>query len=159
MKEYVNPQMTEKDYIKTRLTDQIDWYERKSTRNKSRFTRIRIFELLFSVSIPVLSGIAAANDDPRLIYAIGTLGGIVALLSGIQSLNRYQENWIQYRATAESLKREKLLYDMKIGPYSYEQSGRNIFPALVERVEDILAFENAEWKRYIKSELHVKNQQ
>lgn len=44
--------------------------------------------------------------------------GLIVLLKGLQVLNKWQENWIFYRATCEGLRNEQHLYAEKAGPYA-----------------------------------------
>jgi Protein of unknown function (DUF4231) len=50
-------------------------------------------------------------------------------------------HWIEYRATAESLKKEKFLFLTQTDPYDKDDA----FHLLVERVEALLSKENTEW--------------
>jgi hypothetical protein len=52
-----------------------------------------------------------------------------------------QEHWIEYRATAESLRREKFLFLTQTEPYDKDDA----FHLLVQRVEALLSNENTEW--------------
>lgn len=141
--------LTEKDYFKSRLEDQIVWYDKKSVVFQKRFKRLRFCEIFFSVSIPVLTAIEAGKEVDYLLYVIGAFGGLIALFSGLQSLYKYQEKWIHYRITAENLKREKMFYRTSMGPYTESKVGNNAYPVLVERVEAVLANENSEWSKYM----------
>ena len=48
--------------------------------------------------------------------------GAILLLEGLQQLNKWQENWILYRATCEGLRNEQHLYAEKAGPYAKPQA-------------------------------------
>jgi len=69
------------------------------------------------------------------------IGLIVAVLAGIVSLYRFQENWNEYRAVSESLKQEKYLYLARAEPYNGDQP----FELLVQRVEALLKSETTAW--------------
>jgi hypothetical protein len=51
-----------------------------------------------------------------------------------------QERWIEYRATAESLRREKFLFLTQTEPYDKDDA----FHLLVQRVEALLSKETTE---------------
>lgn len=57
-------------------------------------------------------------------------------------MNKYHENWIQYRSTAEILKHEKFLYLTRSGGYKNSSAS---FNELVERCESIISSENVDW--------------
>ena len=98
-------QLDEKDYLKQRVEDQLDWFERKSAWNQKWYKRLKLAVIVFSVSIPLLVGFVEGDMD-WLKIVIGVLGVIIAGIEGALSLYKFQDNWIQYRATAEALKRE-----------------------------------------------------
>jgi hypothetical protein len=126
------------DPIFQRLTEQLTWYSQKSRAARSTFKRIKVTEIIAAAVIPFLTG----HAWPGVTYAIGGLGVLITILEGVLHLNQYQENWSQYRATAEALKHEKYLYLAKAGPYSTVADPR---AALAERIEAIISQENSQW--------------
>jgi hypothetical protein len=72
---------------------------------------------------------------------------LIAATSALLALYRFQDNWLQYRSTAEQLKREKFLFLTKNQPYGSEDA----FHVLVDNVERILGVENSTWREQIKS--------
>ena len=133
---------TEK-YITDRLQDQIDWYSRKSTTNKKYNYFLKAAILIISTSIPLISGISGL-DDKTVRIVLGILGAIVAILTGLVSLFKFQEKWTNYRTTSETLKHEKYLFLTKTSPYNVADS----FGALVNRVESIISRENSDWNSF-----------
>jgi hypothetical protein len=127
------------DYIEQRLNDQISWYDRKSGTNQRWFRRLRFAEIVAAATIPFLSGFAG-NSLPIKI-AIGALGVVVAVIASLLGLLHLQEHWIEYRATAEWLKKEKFLFLTQTEPYDKGDA----FHLLVQRVEALLSKESTEW--------------
>jgi hypothetical protein len=140
--------LNEKDYLEQRLQNQIDWYDRRSGSAQTGYKSLRTLELVAAALIPLLSGYTA--QWPVLTYAIGGLGLVVALVAGLLSLHRHQERWIEYRATAEALHREKFLFLTRAAPYD----GPDAFARLVQTVEARLASENAAWTQYAARQGH-----
>ena len=132
--------------MKTRVDDQLDYYESKAGWNKKWFYRLKIGEIIFSLFIPFL---AAYTTIKGISLTVGLLGVIVAALAGIITLMRLQETWAQYRRTAESLKQEKFLYLAKAGGYKEDSS----FESFVARVETILSEEHTKWMEVAKQEV------
>lgn len=64
------------------------------------------------------------------------------------ALNQYQESWIQYRTTCESLRQHKYRFLTGAEPYS---DAEGAFGRLVENVEALLSKENAVWGEHIKA--------
>ena len=137
------------DYISQRIDDQIKWYSSKSRLNQQRYKRIKTLIIIISVSIPFLTGMI--GEDPVAAFwlkiFIGLGGVFIAAGEGILSLQKYQDNWLEYRNAAETLKREKLLFQTQAGPYRDEATLQN----LVERVENFTQSENKNWLQYIKA--------
>ena len=131
--------MDESEYVRLRLDDQIDWHERKAAGNRSWFRRLRMFEIVFAAVIPMVSIAMPEAFHPRLV--VSTIGVAIALISGTLALYRFQENWAEYRSTAESLRQEKFLFLTRAGDYT----GPEPFRTLVERVEAALARQTGQW--------------
>ena len=54
---------------------------------------------------------------------------------------RDKRSWIEYRATAESLRKEKFLFLAQTEPYDKDDA----FDLLVQRVENLLSNKNTDW--------------
>ena len=131
--------LSPEEYVEQRLTDQISWYGRRSSTNQRCFKWLRFVEIVAAATIPFLSGFA--GDSFPIKIAIGALGVLVAVLASLLGLLHLQEHWIEYRATAESLTREKFLFLTQTEPYDNDDA----FRLLVQRVEALLSKENADW--------------
>lgn len=129
----------EAEYFEQRLDDQIDWFDAKSQSNQRTYKGLRLIEIVAAALIPLLAGFG--HGQWTLSLAIGVLGLLVAVIAGVMSLYRFQENWTEYRATAETLKQERFLYLTRAFPYRSD----NAFELLVQRVESILKRERSEW--------------
>ena len=126
------------DPIMERLEDQIVWYDRKSMSNQRYFKRIKIVEITAAALIPFLS----AFSFSQMMWVTGGLGVLITVLEGMLHLNQYQQNWITYRSTCESLKHEKYVYLGKASPYA---SAANPHALLAERIESLVSQEHAKW--------------
>ncbi len=87
------------------------------------------------------------NENNHLSLGIGALGVLIAVAASANALYKYQENWIQYRATSEQLTREKFLYLTNSGNYAVEDK----FPLFVQMIENLLAKENSSWVQFASS--------
>ncbi|NJL74706.1 MAG: DUF4231 domain-containing protein [Saprospiraceae bacterium] len=140
--------MDEQTYFKERLEDQISWLESKSGWNQKRYKRMRTAVIVLSVSLPFATGfISESNYGIVLKIGVGLAGVVIAILEGLQSLNKYQENWIAYRASAENLKREKMLYLTQVGDYAQTEEA---FKRFVMKIEMILNHQDQNWQQYIR---------
>lgn len=126
------------DPITARLEDQIDWYDRKSSSCQRIYKRMKFTEIVAAAVIPFLP----ALPIPHTTWIDGALGVLITILEGLLHLNQYQQNWIAYRSTCESLKHEKYVYLAKASPYAGVADPRAL---LAERVESLVAQEHAKW--------------
>jgi len=131
--------MSDYDYIKDRLDDQMQWYSKKSQLNQKKYKSLSIIKIALAVSIPVLSAFLVQHN--WINYLIAVIGGLIAFLEGITRVYNYKELWTKYRITSELLKREKILYTTKTLPYDQTSSIND----LIVRCEDIMGNENFSW--------------
>ncbi len=109
--------MTEEEYLKDRVDNQIAWYSRKSALNKKYHLGSNALIIVFAALIPFFAGL----DGERFLwskYLIALLGVLTATFTGVSALYKFQEKWMTYRITGESLKREKLLFQTRTYPYN-----------------------------------------
>src|SRR5215469_4079087 len=132
------------EYVTQRLETEITWYGERSAQNKWYHTVTRGIEIVCSALIPLLAGFAK-ESRPEIAIIMGVLGVFVATAAGFSSLLKFQENWIKYRTTAESLKKEKYLFQTKVQPYD----GNEPLTLLVQRVETLVSEENTNWAQYM----------
>jgi hypothetical protein len=143
--------MTPEEYLQERLDDQIKWYDEKSSWNQTWFKRLRTLEIFFAVAIPFL--ISHITGDSGLLKLVaGAMGIVVALVAGLVTLYKFQENWVEYRATAETLKHEKYLYLTQSSPYN----GNDAFHLLVATVESAISKENTAWTQLFREKAKDK---
>lgn len=147
-------EMKEQDYMTQRVDDQLNWLEKKSAFNQQRYKLSKAVVIIASVSIPFLAGFIDENAMVMK-FAIAFSGLVISIAEGLSALHKYHENWIQYRATAESLKREKILYLTQAGTYRDSPAP---FHDFVVAIESILANENAKWQEQTASEVVVEKQ-
>lgn len=125
-----------------RLQDQISWYGSKSRGARRTFKRIKVTEIFAAAFIPFLGSLPFEWLKPHLVLITGGLGVLITILEGVLHLNQYQENWTNYRSTAEALKHEKFLYLGHAGPYANLATPDAL---LAERIESLVSQEHAQW--------------
>jgi hypothetical protein len=137
--------MTLEDYLNDRVDDQISWYEKKGALNKRYHLVSNSLIIIFSSLIPLFAGL---NQEgiPEIGYVLAVLGVLTAIATGLSSLFKFHEKWTTYRITAESLRREKILFKTGCGPYDGNNRNLNF---LVARIESILSGENEGWSNII----------
>ncbi len=136
---------TEDEYLQSRVLDQIKWYDKENSRNKKWFLRLKITEITLSLCVPFLAAYITSADSPLKVI-VGILAIVVAAIASIITLIKFQENWLEYRTVAESLKLEKFLFLSKAGPYKDSTSP---LPLFVERFEGLISTSTKKWVSYI----------
>jgi hypothetical protein len=141
--------MDEKEYLETRVDDQINWYGQKATKFKILNIWSRGIIIVFSAIIPFISvfkpitTLATISLCSRLVdILIPLLGSLTSIAAGFSALLKFQENWIEYRTTSENLKHEKYLYLNQSGPY---ESSKDSYKIFVNRIESLISKENSTW--------------
>ena len=129
-------------YLKERVEDQIKWYDHQSGFNNRWFISLRAVEIAAAATVPFLSGFAG---NLWIRATVGVIGIIITLCAGITHLCQFQERWIEYRTTAEALKKEKFLFVTKTEPYDSDDA----FSILVQRMETLVSKENVTWAQYL----------
>jgi hypothetical protein len=76
----------------------------------------QIITLIASATIPVVNVSNFGDFQTRVISSI--ISGIIVVITGLTQLEKYQENWILYRTSAELLKKEKYFFENSTGEYS-----------------------------------------
>ncbi|AOT08312.1 DUF4231 domain-containing protein [Pseudoalteromonas luteoviolacea] len=143
--------MNKEQYLKDRVDNQINWYNKKSKSNQMWFKSLRIIEIVSAAIIPFVAGYS--NSIPHGMVFIGVLGVIIAICAALTALNKYQENWLVYRTTCEALLQEKFLFMTNAKPYNNEEA----FSKFVTRVESLLSKENTQWARSVKEKPNSKS--
>ncbi|HTS55796.1 MAG TPA: DUF4231 domain-containing protein [Burkholderiales bacterium] len=131
--------MTEQEYLEQRLDRQVAWYDGRAASNQRWYRGLRVLEVILASSIPLFSSLVQGNPSMGILVSVISVS--IAILAGLLGLYKFQENWIEYRATAEALKHEKFMFLTRSGPYNVEQP----LPILVERVEGTIAKEGTAW--------------
>lgn len=136
--------MDAQQYLTERVQDQIDWHNRKSAANQRNYKQLQVIVIASSALLPLLAGFQSTT--PQLGYAIGAIGVVIAVLTGVASLYRFQELWVDYRMTAEALTQEKYRFLTQSSPYDKDAS----LAQLVQRVEAVLSHQNSQWQQVAK---------
>lgn len=145
--------MNEEQFLKERVDDQINWYDKKSQFNQRWYKCLRVGEIVAAAAIPFLAGYMS-DKTPAIQVVVGCLGFVIAIIAGVVALCQFQENWVEYRTTCESLRHEKYLFLTQTEPYNVD----NPFPLFVQRVESLISTENTKWSQLIRTpKKEVKN--
>ena len=122
-------------YLKERYEDQVKWYSDKSSQHKRYYHWFQWAAIVISASLPVL--VLAIPAEFALVTVIFSI--ILAIITTALKTFKFQEIWINYRTTAETLKKEKCYYDVEAIEYADAENKEQLF---IERVEALISREN-----------------
>jgi uncharacterized protein DUF4231 len=102
------------NYLSTRYKDLIDFYDKRALQNKLGHRLCSLFIIGMSGVLAPLIATGALSRRPLL---GGFMSASVVIATAITSHCQFNENWLTYRKTWDSLKREPHLRDARIGPF------------------------------------------
>lgn len=140
------------DYMRFRVDNQINWYDKKSATQKKWFYRFRLTTLVASISIPFTAGLVTYSHCFLTLTSL--LGLISAISEGVASFTKVHDKWIQYRSIVEGLKHEKYMFQMRSGVY--DDPVTNIDKMFVSRIETLVSSETINWANMNSSQREDK---
>lgn len=125
-------------YLKERYEDQINWYDKKSVWSQKMYKRFQGAVIVLSAITPIL--VAIGVDEAR--WPAVVISALVAIGTTSLKTFKYQENWINYRTTCETLRKEIHFYKAGVSDYKDTGDAEALF---IERVEALISRENTMW--------------
>lgn len=130
-------------YIGDRFDDQLQWYNNRAAISKKWYHGYQIAIATLSALITVTVALGMHEDDGTAWHIASLVSSAaVAALTGLQKAFRFHDNWVEYRTTAEQLKKERYYYEFRCGEYSTAESPERLF---VERVEAMISRQHTLW--------------
>ena len=137
-------------YLDERYYPQIEWYDKKAIWNQKVYKYLQWGIIILAAITPVFVAISATWGKAIPIV----LSCLVAIGTASLKTFKYQENWINYRTTCETLRKEIHYYNAKIDDYEYSDESMGLF---VKRVEALISRENTMWLTVQKKKTDNKN--
>lgn len=125
-------------YLKERYYPQVEWYDKKAMWNQKVYRFLQWGIIILAAITPVF--IALTETLGKALPIV--LSSLVAISSASLKAFKYQENWINYRTTCETLRKEIHYYNARIDDYSNADDPMGVF---VKRVESLISRENTLW--------------
>jgi hypothetical protein len=145
---------TFEDYLKNRYQGAIKWYDKKSQQNKKRYDVFQWVLIISSSITPVLIAINFGLSEFAYLKWVAVIVAVVVTISASSiRIFRFHDNWVSYRTTCETLKKELYMHQAGIGEYRNSADKDSIF---VERVEILISQENTLWLTIFKNEEKIK---
>jgi hypothetical protein len=158
MYEEINPKLEltaeQQSYINERIQPKIEEFKTKAHKNERQYYFWQTFAIIAAALVPVFSGFIS-QDALYLKWLVALLGGTSAVIAGLLSLFKFQENWIRFRSTYQDL--DSNVSQFKIGAGIYGDR-RQAFGLLADNCESILKAEIGQWAETIKKETSEDDQ-
>ena len=130
------------DFIKDRYEDQLQWYNQKSITCKRNHDVLQIIIIVCSSLTPIF---ILVSLDWHILAVITSV--IVGIATSLIATFKIREKWINYRITAEFMRKEYSYYKTITEKYSAVQDKQKLF---VESIESLLAGEVTTWQNIQK---------
>jgi hypothetical protein len=135
--------MTADKYITERIDDQCTYYDGSARKYKTRHFVTRRTAVVGAAIVPILTSIPLdklLGDYRNMPATLVSL--LVTIIVALETVNRYGDQWKNFRSTYEFLKAEKYHFQTGDGAYR-NMDGDTAFSLLVERCESRIAMENS----------------
>ncbi len=94
-------------YVNERYFAEISWYDRKSMRNQIWYRTLQWGLIVLSASTPVVIALAQKTDSMPWVKPLSLVTSVlVAILATSLKTFKFEENWVNYRTTCKTLKKE-----------------------------------------------------
>ncbi len=124
-------------YLKERYHPQVDWYDKKSISNQKAYKFLQWSIIILAAITPIF----VILSETWGLHIPVVLSCLVAIGSASLKTFKFQENWINYRTTCETLRKEIYFYNARVDDYS-SNDPTGVF---VKRVESLISRENTMW--------------
>lgn len=122
---------------------QFEWYDQKAITNKRRHRIFEASEILLATFLPVSISLFPVTTNPFWKYTTVGASVLLLIIESLGSTWNFQKKWLNYRTTAEGLRREKQMFRTKTGDYDGVEDPEKLF---VERVTSLTSQENRYWE-------------
>lgn len=122
---------------------QFNWYDTKAASNKRYHRVMKVTEITLAATLPVSVSLFPVTSSQFWQGAIIVAAVLLIIIEALESYLNYYRKWMNYRTTAEGLRREKFAYKTRTGEYEDAENPQRVF---VQRVMDLTSQENRYWK-------------
>lgn len=122
---------------------QFEWYDNKAGRNKWLHRAMKAAQIVLASILPVAVALFPVTSSTFWKNTIIIVAVLLIILEALESYLNYQKKWMNYRTTAEGLRREKYMFKTRTGDYHDVDDPERVF---VERVMALTSQEHRYWE-------------
>lgn len=122
---------------------QFEWYDNKAVRNKWMHRLMKGAQIVLAAILPVAVSLFPVTSSTVWKNTIIIAAVLLIILEALESYLNYQKKWMNYRTTAEGLRREEQIFKTRTDEYEGVDDPEQVF---VERVLALTSQENRYWE-------------
>jgi len=122
---------------------QFEWYDTKAISNKKYHRGMKISQIALAALLPVAVTLFPVTSSTFWQNTIIIASVLLIILEALESYLNYQKKWMNYRTTAEGLRREEQMFKTGTKEYEGVENPEKLF---VERVMALTSQENRYWE-------------
>lgn len=122
---------------------QFEWYDTKAVSNKNYHRRMKITQIGLAAILPVAVTIFPVTASTVWQTVITVAAVLLIIFEALESYLNYQKKWMNYRTTAEGLRREEQMFKTRTQEYEDVDDPEKKF---IERVMALTSQENRYWE-------------
>jgi hypothetical protein len=104
---------------------------------------MKIAQIALASFLPVAVALFPVTNSTFWKNSLIIASVVLIVLEALESYLNYQKNWMNYRTTAEGLRREEQMFKTRTGEYENINNPEQVF---VERVMELTSQENRYWE-------------
>jgi hypothetical protein len=122
-------------YLSKRFEPERKWYSEKARYNKKWMNILNVIVILTGAITPILAALQ---------FTLSTVvtSAVTTIIFSLLKFFKFDEIWLNYRSTSETLKKEEQHFRTLTGPYREAAEPEKLF---VERVEAVISKEQSIW--------------
>lgn len=122
---------------------QFKWYDTKAVNNKKYHRGMKISQIVLAAILPVAVTLFPVTSSAFWQNVIIIAAVLLIILEALESYLNYQKKWMNYRTTAEGLRREEQMFKTRTKEYEDVDDPEKKF---IERVMALTSQENRYWE-------------
>jgi len=131
------------EFYKNFYKPQFEWYDTKAISNKRYHRSMKVAQIVLAAILPVAVSLFPVTSSAFWQNTIIIASVLLIILEALESYLNYQKKWMNYRTTAEGLRREEQMFKTRTKEYEGVENPEKLF---VERVMALTSQENRYWE-------------
>ena len=137
-----------KEYIRTRVVDQMNYYRKQSRFFKKQYFRFMTASIILGALIPVVS---IFSDNTTLMkFLIAALGSAVTAINAYLGLNNSRDLWLSYRNSRQTLLQTLYYYFNDTSIFSKVKTPEEKDKLLIQTCERELENQHSSWRSLVE---------